>query len=140
MKQLILLLFAISFFGCNKISIDLTGKHELRKFNTHIDNRLYTSYFLFFGSSSHSTYESVRFYWKDKDNEYICQEEDYSNISLMIDSTAVVPYVTFAPTIVSRDKLDGWTKYKLYAYGIDHVIIHCKESDFQMDNNINDLK
>lgn len=113
-------------------------KHELRKFNvkTSIHESASASYFLVMGSysSSKSEQTNVRFYFKNCLGEYQFMELELKKIRIKIDSTQA-PYVVIKP---------GYNNYKCYemqdARMVGSVTIHCKETDFQPEININDLR
>lgn len=113
-------------------------KHELRKFNikTSMNESESAFYFLVMGgySSSKSEQAKVRFYFKNCLGEYQFMELELKKIRIKIDSTQS-PYVVIKP-VYNNDKCyemqDEWK--------ISSATIHCKETDFKTEININDLR
>jgi hypothetical protein len=120
----------------------LGGNHELRKFNVKTTSSTSTSgfYFLVVGGYSSTTSENtvVRCYFLNYKNEYQLMETRLTNVNIKIDSTCTKPYVRFY-----------WSNDAGYYYNTDkdkiydavtRMVIYCKDSDFQPDVNINNLK
>lgn len=157
MKKLLYLLLTVTLFSsCVKQkdvdhakNVVMAGKHELRKFNVKSSNikESSASYFLIMGSfSSKETNDvKVRFYFLNYKGEYQFAESPLTNITIRIENV-VVPYITFdysdpnyvADKFVPSTEVSTVSRY--VSKGYFKIIIHCKESDFQPDININDLK
>lgn len=144
MKKLItiilLLIFSSSCHYQECVKKVTNFKHELRKFNTKTSISESSSgfYFLIVGSYSHTKEEktTVRFYFKNVQGEYQFMERPFEEVNIKIEPNIKIPYVTFVYS--SSGNLCDQTS--LYKYYVVKTIIHCRESDFQPDININDLK
>lgn len=120
----------------------LGGKHELRKFNVKTSNQTSSSgyYFLVAGGYNSETVENsvVRFYFKNYRDEYQLLEMPITKVNVRIDSTAIKPYVKF---YWNEEGGYGVKEcQKMYEYSITRAVICCRDSDFQPEININDLK
>lgn len=146
MKKLIFILFtSLILFSCEyKIDPVFKRKHKLRKFNVYTETGQYShgSFFLVAGSFSTQTYEkcTVKFAWLDNDSAYVLSEVSYNKIKIHTDSTIVEPYITF-----QYDKDEKFSSNpknhinEILDWKIYYVIVHCKEEDFPMNVNINQL-
>jgi hypothetical protein len=118
-----------------------THKHLLRKFNVKTSTSSGSSawYFLVAGGySSHDYRETnVRFYFLNCRDEYQFMELPLNNVRIQIDSVQH-PYATF--TMDRKYNSRCFDVHILPGTYIDNVTIHCNESDFQPEININDLK
>lgn len=117
-------------------------KHPLRKFNvkTTTSEHSSASFFLVMGgySSSKSEQTNVRFYFRNCKGEYQFQEIPIGKIRIKTDSTITVPFVTFDVGGISNPQNRC---YDLdYEWRISSATIYCKETDFQPEININDLR
>jgi len=145
-----LLLFICSMFillSCsneNKIDAQkevLGGKHLLRKFNVKTTTTTSSSgaFFLVVGGYSSYTSEQsiVRFYFLNYKGEYQLMEKYLSDVNIKIDSTVKEPYVKFywIKRIRTINEFNS-----MYNNDVTRVVIYCKDSDFQPELNINDLK
>ena len=137
-------MFLTSCVGGNKKLYNdiLGGKHELRKFNVNTNTSTSSSgwYFIVLGGYSSTTSSSsiVRFYFLNYKDEYQLMEKSLTDVNIKIDSTAIKPYVKFYWTRnAQRDSSDI---FRMYDYDVTKVVIYCKDSDFQPDININNLK
>jgi hypothetical protein len=113
---------------------DDTSKHALRKFNVKSSTSEHASarFFLLAGgySSSKSERVTVRMYYQNCNKEYQFLEVPLSQVKVKID-TVEVPYITLHNI---RECNSMYFAYDSY------LVIHCKESEFQPEININDLK
>jgi len=120
----------------------LGGKHELRKFNVKTLNQTSSSgyYFLVAGGYSSETVENsvVRFYFKNYRDEYQLLEMPITKVNVKIDSTTIKPYVKFYWSEEGRYGVNEWQK--MYERSITRAVIFCRDSDFQPEINIDDLK
>jgi hypothetical protein len=113
----------------------LGGNHILRKINVKdkTESHASGSYFLIMGgfSASTKTYTTVRFYFLNNKGEFQFMEKLIDEVNIKIDSTVTQPYVTFE-----------WGEYysKPSYECVTKVIVHCKDSEFKPEININDLK
>lgn len=152
MKKLLYLLLTVTLFSsCVKqkdvdhaYNTAFAGKHDLRKLNVKstTTKQISASYFLIAGSlsGSETTSVKVRFYFKNYRGEFQFVETSLRTIDIQIEDSIIVPYITF---VYIPDPNMGYGTDPRYIN--DHeswsrIIIHCKESDFQPDININDLK
>lgn len=150
MKKLLLLFISIflllSCGDSNENKIDaqkevLGGKHLLRKFNVKTTTTTSSSgaFFLVVGGySSYTTEQSiVRFYFLNYKGEYQLMEKYLSDVNIKIDSTVKEPYVKF----YWIKRIRTINEYNsMYINDVTRVVIYCKDSDFQPELNINDLK
>ena len=113
-------------------------KHLLRKFNvkTSISEHTSAYYFLVMGgySSSKNEQKKVRFYFQNCLGEYQFLELELKQIRIKTDTTKN-PYV-----IMHMGRNNMSCQEIEYDFQINYVTIHCKESDFQPEININDLR
>lgn len=150
MKKLLLLFISIflllSCGDSNENKIDaqkevLGGKHLLRKFNVKTTTTTSSSgaFFLVVGGySSYTTEQSiVRFYFLNYNGEYQLMEKYLNDVNIKIDSTVKEPYVKFywIKRIRTINEFNS-----MYNNDVTRVVIYCKDSDFQPELNINDLK
>ena len=107
------------------------GKYELRKFNvrTSTENTSSAFFFMFIGGYTSNTTEvtHVRYYFKNYKGDYEFGNTHLNMINIRIDNTITQPYLTY------DYHLDGF-------FTIDKVILHCRDSDFIPEININNLK
>lgn len=146
-KTKILFLLPILLYSCvskdepNDYEKVLGGKHELRKFNVKTTTTQYTSGWYFICVGGYSSYKSeetkIRFYFKNCKDEYQFMERRLSEVNVRIDSTVIIPYVKFYWNENNRDESE-WSR--MYEYDVTKAVVYCKESDFQPEININDLK
>ncbi len=119
----------------------LGGKHDLRKFNvkTTTSQNVSAWYFLVMGGYSASTYNRslVRFYFLNYKGEYQLKEMPLNQVNIKIDTSANKPFVKFYYNITGRSE-EQWGN--MYDFDVTKAVIYCKESDFQPEININDLK
>lgn len=117
-----------------------SGNHELRKLkvNKETNSEWNASYFLIGGSASGKTLSDtkVSFSWKLNNNEYIISDIRLNKIRLVLDDSVKNPYIKFKykNTNVDIDNIQ-----LVIDYYIDYVVVHCKESDFPVELNINEL-
>jgi hypothetical protein len=117
-----------------------SGNHELRKLkvNKETNSEWNASYFLIGGSASGKTVSDtkVSFSWKLNNNEYIISDIALDKIRLVLDDSVKNPYIKFKykNTNVNIDDIQ-----LVIDYYIDYIVVHCKESDFPVELNINDL-
>jgi hypothetical protein len=143
---MIISLFTISCDNDGRVDSILKGNHELRKFNVKTTTEKESGGWFFIvvgGYSSKETSETkVRFYWKDSTGNYILTTMDLDQVMIKIDSVKT-PYVTFEykvnETNVSDRSEPDIANSVLGRYN-SAATIHCRNSDFQPDININDLK
>lgn len=131
-----------SYKNNNNIIVNkyLGGNHELRKFNVKTTQSTENSgWFLLIGggySSRTISETTVRFYFLNYGNEYQLMEIPLNQVTIKIDNKIQIPYVIFKwinPIYVIND----WRDCYQYVYSI---IVFCKNTDFQPEININDLK
>ena len=139
-------IFILSLAACdNKVHSEyeyvLGGNHILRKFNVKTTTSQSSSAFYFFvaGSYSSSTYSNtkVRFYFLNFKGEYQLMEQSLNDVNIKIDNNVVIPYVRFYWAEHPRYREEWKT---MYQHDVTGAVIYCKESDFQPEININDLK
>lgn len=158
MRKIFLILLIPFFIGCEasdpngKIAKEFNsfygGHHDLRKFSSQeikTASSASASYFLFWGSASFKGEESsaiIAFSWKSNNGEYILSKIPMSKVRVKFDNNKTAPYVTFSidkfafmNSGLADECVESTMNYKL-----NYVIIHCKESDYPTDININDIK
>jgi hypothetical protein len=118
-------------------------KHNLRKFNVKTTTSEHSSawYFLVMGgySSSKSEQTNVRFYFRNCKGEYQFQELPLRKIRIKTDSTVAEPFIIFEVGGVTGNPRNRC--YELdYEWMVSSATIYCKETDFQPEININDLR
>ena len=147
-KILIMLFISFVLYSCNNDNNNedniseterlLNGKHELRKFNIKSSTETSSGgwWFIITGAYSSKTIseQSVRFYFKAVNGEYILKEMPLNKVNIKIDSTANIPYVKF------YYKDYNCHGHDIYEYCITRVVIYCKDDDFRPEININELK
>ena len=147
-KILIMLFISGVLYSCNNDNNNedniseterlLNGKHELRKFNIKSSTETSSGgwWFIITGAYSSKTIseQSVRFYFKAVNGEYILKEMPLNKVNIKIDSTANIPYVKF------YYKDYNFHGHDIYDYSITRVVIYCKDDDFRPEININELK
>lgn len=146
MRKLLVVLLALTMIGCNiedNIRLSntgelLKGKHILRKFRvkTTKEKRWSGSYFLIGGSAGGGTYTStdVSFSFQLPDSSYAMATLPFQSIRVKLDSTITKPYVTFKWDRSRTDNIQSIMKWN-----VKHMVVHCKEEDFPMDVQINQL-
>lgn len=119
----------------------LGGKHELRKINVKTSASQSSSawYFLVMGGyeTESSTNSTVRFYFLNYKGEYQPMELPLTQVNIKIDSTVKNPYVKFY--WIERERREDQFQ-TMYRNDVTRVVIYCKDSDFQPEININNLK
>lgn len=144
-KMLFMLFISFMLYSCNNNEDNrseterlLNGKHELRKFNIKSSTETSSEawWFIITGAYSSETIseQSVRFYFKAVNGEYILKEMPLNKVNIKIDSTANIPYVKF------YYKDYNFHGYDIYEWSIKRVVIYCKDDDFRPEIKINELK
>jgi len=144
MKQLLFLLMGLMFFSCGTPSDEsntgklLQGEHLLRRFKvkTTTESRWSGSYFLIGGSSSGGSFTktNVSFSFQLPDTTYAMATLPYEKIRVKLDSTITEPYVTF------RWNRDGSEDIAyIMEREVVYMVVHCKDGDFPMDVQIDEL-
>ena len=158
MKKLIILILAPFILSCQSANADgddaksfnqfYEGKHNLRKFSSQEMKTAATasaSYFLFWGSAQYKGDEKntvIAFSWQSKNGEYILSKIPMSKARVRFDNQDKSPYITFSiDKYAFRGKRNAdETVEETINYYLNYVVIHCKESDYPTDVNINDIK
>ena len=148
MKYILILLTTLLLTSCsNKETVDFLNKQQfkLKKFNVKEENKSTSSaYFLLIGGSYSSetvSQTSVRFYFLNHKKQYQFHKVLLEDVRIVTDSMITEPYIQFMFYDGALDSYIGNPLDMKLVY--DHaylVIIHCKESDFVTDLNINNLK
>ena len=146
MKYLIILLLSTLLISCSpteEVQKAMNHRNTLRKLNVSTTTTKSSSaYFLLIGggySSHESTNTTVRFYFLNWKDEYQLMERPLTNVNIKIDSTVTEPYVTFEWSGMESSNVPEM-RSDIYEWHVRRATIHCKDSDFQPDININDLK
>jgi hypothetical protein len=117
----------------------LGGEHELRKFNIKTTTSSSSSAWFFVVAGGYSSREvsetKIRFYFKNYRGEFEFMEKNFDEVNIKIDNTVIIPFVKFYWNVIG-----GGAENSIYKYNVTKVILYCKESDFQPEININDLK
>lgn len=151
-KNILILLLGIIFLvlSCipnseykeiNKIYGD---KYELRKFNVKTGSTTESSgyFFVIVGGYDSKTMESTnaRMYFKNYKGQYEFLEMPLNKVQIKTDTLVTIPYITFDYTKDSFYDMRMNDSDNNYYLPYMKIIIHCKESDFMPEININDLK
>lgn len=123
------------------------GKYPLKRINVkETDIKTSTGWFFLVGgrySSEETTEVKIRLYFKNYRGEYTFLEMPFDNVRIKTEQYIGTPYIRFT----SVPKIDRSDTYEdndfdrlLRWYGRDGIVIHCKESDFTPEININDLR
>lgn len=118
----------------------LKGPYSLRRFRVfdQVDGKSHSSFFLIGGSTftAIDVDRKIGFYWLSHEKQYIYTVLKMTDVRVVIDSTAHIPFI----------------EYEFYDYKFDHrveynikenlyyCLIHTKESDFPQDVNLGELK
>ena len=158
MKNLILIItLLITISSCKKVitKCEFAEKSELRRFKVETTITKTSSGYLFFFiggySSQESTDSKIKFYAKNKLNEYCLFECKLQNVKIRLDSTIVNAYVNFKYEVPNtrgfagnRCGLDS-IDYECIAndliyqmYQVKAVIV-CNPEDFPENINVNQL-
>lgn len=117
----------------------LGGNHELRRFNVKDKTTTESSgvFFLLIGgfNSKTITETTVRFYFLNYGKEYQFMELPLNKINIKIDNSIQSPYIKFGWYGLCGS--DNWRNYYDDVY---RAVIYCKDTDFQPEININDLR
>lgn len=156
MKYLLLVLVILIFWSCSTpiTKSEFSNKAELRRFKVETTTSKTSSGYLFFFvggyNSSESSYSKIKFYAKNKLNEYCLFELSQSSIKIRLDSTVNNAYVNFKynesllngeSSILTGDSLSYNTiKYLInnYSLWVDATIV-CNPKDFPENINLNQL-
>jgi hypothetical protein len=117
-----------------------SGTHELRKFKviTETGTKWSSSYFLVAGSASGKTVSDTRvsFSWKLNNGMYAISELPLSKIRVMINDSIQKPYVKFrwGGMMFNTNQIEDYMNHDVI-----YMVVYCKESDFPMEININQL-
>jgi len=125
----------------------LEGQHKLRKLNIRNsqESSLSGSFFLGIGSvsGSSSTIEKVKFSWELPNGQFAISTFETSKIRIEFDSTVLEPLIRFELKdnrgYVRRFNLDYVNDSYGFYHQIKYVVIFCKEEDYIIDLNLNDL-
>jgi len=158
MKQLLILLISTLIVSCSPKPItkfEFSDKAELRRFKVETTVNKTSSGYLFFFiggySSQESTDSKIKFYAKNKLDEYCLFECKLQNVKIKLDSTIVNAYVTFkysepltngiAGNRSGRDSIDYECLGNdlVYQYYSVKAIIVCNPKDFPENINLNQL-
>lgn len=121
----------------------IAGTHSLRKFRVfdEANGQSYSSFFLIGGSTQTSVNidRKIGFYWLSNDQEYLYTTVDMTDVRVVIDSTAHIPFIEF------QWKNSGYDDHYVSVqdnieYGLRYLMIHAKEEDFPQDVSLSDLK
>jgi hypothetical protein len=151
MKYLVIILIGLALVSCDAGKIKekeretfsetgklLKGEHLLRKFKvkTTTEERWSGSYFLIGGSAGGGTFTDteVSFSFQLPDSTYAMATLPYQSIRVKLDSNIVEPFVTFR-----WDKSGNANIAYMMYYDVQYMVVHCKEEDFPMDVQINQL-
>jgi len=146
------ILCGIVLFACisnpefKEINKKYGDKYELRKFNVKTSSTTESSgyFFIIVGGYDSKTKEltNAKMYFKNYIGQYEFLEIPLSKVLIRTDSLVTIPYITFDYTkdsffnmIMNDSENRNYLPYM-------KIIIHCKESDFMPEININiaDLK
>ncbi len=154
--QLVTALFSILLgsliSSCNSEDLDemseiLDGKHKLRKLNVRQlhESNFSRGFFLGIGgiSGSSKEIEKIRFSWELPNGQYVVSTFPISKVRIQLDSTANKPSIQFnlreKNTRIRKFDLDKINSDYYFYYEIKYVVIFCKQEDYIIDLNINDL-
>jgi len=116
----------------------LQGEHMLRRFKvkTTTESRWSASYFLIAGGAGGGTFTetAVSFSFQLPDSTYAMAVLPFQKIRVKIDSTITEPYVTFRWDRSSVESISY-----IMSYEVQYMVVHCKEEDFPMDVQIDQL-
>lgn len=142
----------LCLFGCEAIDKQIKecndfygGRHLLRKFSSQekvTPSSASASYFLVWGSASYKGEEKesyIAFSWKSKTGEYILSKVPMEKVRVKFDNSAKVPYVTISISGCEGNNPNNDLLY-IMEYRLNYVVVHCKETDYPTDINVNDLK
>jgi hypothetical protein len=124
----------------NKICHQFKGNHELKKFNIKTSTTTTQSAFFFLVvggyDSKTTTNTNVRMYFKNCKGLYEFLEVPLNHIQIQIDSI-IIPYIVFDcnKDVLNRGDVMGHNLPESLP-----IILHCKESDFTPEININDIR
>lgn len=155
-KYILILISSLLLFSCGKpiTKSEFSDKAELRRFKVETTTTKTSSGYLFFFvgqySSSERTYSEIKFYAKNKLNEYCLFECSLHDVKIKLDSTIVNAYVEFkySPNtangnlfIPGTDSITYDTYRSDFAYGIRELtaIIVCNPKDFPENINLDQL-
>lgn len=155
-KHVLLILISICLFSCQTIvsKSEFSDKAELRRFKVETAVNKTSSGYLFFFiggySSSEQIENKIKFYAKNKLNEYCLFECKLQNVKIKLDSTVVNAYVKFnyEPNISNNNVYRGGTDSLTYENIADDLIfqvwsvkaiIVCNPKDFPENINLNQL-
>ncbi len=148
MKHILFGLIALMLFSCGPREPQeetfsatgeiLKGEHLLRRFKvkTTTEERWSGSYFLIGGSAGGGTFTNtkVSFSFQLPDSTYAMATLPYQRIRVKLDSNIIEPFVTF------RWDRSGSTSIEyIMHYEVQYMVVHCKEEDFPMDVQIDQL-
>jgi hypothetical protein len=124
----------------------LSGKFELRKLNYRdvTEGGVSGSFFLGIGGISDNRHEvsKIRFSWKTPKGDYAISEFPIDDIRVDFDSTITDPYIMFTcETNECYEYKDTYINSDFRFYeDIIYVTIYCKEEDYTIDVNVNDVR
>ncbi len=124
----------------------LEGQYRLRKLNIKNSQQssLSGSFFLGTGSisGSSSTIEKFQFSWELPNGQFAISAFETSKIRIEFDSTYVEPTIRFELKNVRNNRFFDLDRinHEYYFYSqIKYVIVVCREEDYIIDFNLNDL-
>jgi hypothetical protein len=126
-----------------------SGNHELRRLD-YLDIKhpanFGASYFLLFAHASgsgESTEQYISFSWKLKNGEYVLSKVPMEQIRVKFEASAVKPYISFGYNLETI-QLGGRSANSMIPYivkyGMDYVVVHCRESDYKPKIEINNIR
>jgi len=158
MKQLLILLISILIISCSPKPItkfEFADKAELRRFKVETTVNKTSSGYLFFFiggySSQESTDSKIKFYAKNKLDEYCLFECKLQNVKIKLDSTITNAYVTFKYAYPNTNGIVGNRSGRdsidyeclgndlVYQHYSVKAIIVCNPKDFPENINLNQL-
>lgn len=151
MKKLAIILLAFIVSSCGEMREDkkeqtyfekeFSGKHTLRSFKVRESSQssFSASYFLIFGGASGSSEQmtKVRFAWKMNSGTYAISEIEANRIRVAFNDTIQTPYITFYSKYPDWDEDLNSVMDRINQIG--YITVYCKEEDFPMEINLNQL-
>ena len=141
------------FWSCNTpiTKSEFSNKAELRRFKVETTTTKTSSGYLFFFvggyNSQESSYSKIKFYAKNKLDEYCLFECALNNVKIKLDSTVNNAYAVFKPDdslkagerTLSVDSLSYDVMRSFITYDFISVTIICNPKDFPENINLDQL-
>ena len=155
-KYILIIILGITIFSCNTpiTKSEFSDKAELRRFKVEtITNKTSSGYLFFFMggySASESNVSKIKFYAKNRFDEYCLFEFSLSDVKIKLDSTVVNAYVEFKMNdylMSGKSTATGYSDsldydkilYIVRNYDYIKAIITCNPKDFPENINLDQL-